>query len=87
MSGGGRTPVMACLSCECRLRSTGDASVAFCLFCFAAYVFYGALRQVNPVLQLLIRGFPLAPGVAFFFLSVALKGLGISLRGFASFSG
>lgn len=61
MPGGGRTPVMACMPCECRLRSTGDATESFCQFGFAANVIYGALRQVNPVFQRLNRGFPLAP--------------------------
>lgn len=87
MPGGGRTPVMACMPCERRLRSTGDATESFCQFGFTANVIYGALRQVNPVLQRLNRGFPLAPGGAFFFLSGALKGLRLTLRGFASFSG
>lgn len=87
MSGGGRTSVMACMPCERRLRSTGDATESFCQFGFAANVIYGALRQVNPVLQRLNRSFPLAPGGAFFFLSGALKGLRLTLRGFASFSG
>lgn len=61
MPRGGRSPVMACMPCERRLRSTGDATESFCQFGFAANVIYGALRQVNPVLQRLNRGFPLAP--------------------------
>jgi hypothetical protein len=87
MPSGGCGPIMTSMPGERRFSSAGNAAPPLYQLRLAANVIYGALRQVNPVLQRLNCSFTLAPGGSLFFLSGALFGRLLTLCGLPSFSG